>query len=162
MKRLLVCLAVAILPVSAHASSDLARQWGFEAHRLSAETADLIHTLDMGQPVAISDPYVLDVYRFARTSTDLARWVEGAKGSQDIGCVLRRMSAETADLLDALESDQDTLAQRESLRRLTTMFVDAEVLAIAAQRRRPAIGRVAMAMKQTCTGDPQSVLTRFP
>lgn len=158
MKRLISCLAFAALPLSAQASTDLAQQWGVEAHRLSQETTQMLLAVDMGQIPEISDTYALDVYRFGRTSADLATWIDTSKGPNDLGCIFRGMASESSDQLEALETDSDLLDQRASLTRLATMFVDAEIIAIAAQRRTPTVGRVANQMHSVCGADPASVL----
>ena len=46
MKRFLACLVLMIAPLSAEASTELARQWGMEATRLATETTDLIMAVD--------------------------------------------------------------------------------------------------------------------
>ncbi len=158
MKRILACLFFAALPLSANASPDLARQWGQEASRLSVETYNYIYALDMGQSAEIPESYALDVYRFGRTSSDLARWIESSNGPNDLGCIFRGMATESEDQLGALEAKPDLLAHRSSLSRLSAMFADAEVIAIAAQRRSPTVGRVATTLKQTCAADPQTVM----
>ena len=132
LKRLAACLILTALPLSAQASTDLARQWGQEASRLSVETAQLIHAVDLGQPLEISETYTLDVYRFGRTSADLARWIDGARGPGDLGCLLRSMAAESEDQLIALEDPAST--QRDSLNRLAILFSNAERIASVAQK----------------------------
>lgn len=135
MKPLFACLAMAVLPLSAQASTDLARQWGLEASRLSAETSEMLFVVDQGQRLDVSDTYAVDVYRFARTSADLAHWIDTASGSHDLSCLFRTMAVESEDQLMALETPVEVYQQRESLRRLAAMFSDAERIAIAAQRR---------------------------
>ena len=108
------------------------RQWGQEASRLSVETAQLIHAVDLGQRLEISETYTLDVYRFGRTSADLARWIDGARGPGDLGCLLRSMAAESEDQLIALEDPAG--AQRDSLSRLAVLFSNAERVASVAQK----------------------------
>ena len=157
MIRILACLFLAVLPLSAHANSDLARQWGQEASRLSDETASFIYALDMGEAAQISESFALDVYRFGRTSADLAKWIDTASGPNDLGCIFRGMASESEDQLIALETEQGMVERRESLRRLATMFSDAEIIAIAAQRRSPTTGRIATTLKETCAADPQTV-----
>lgn len=132
LKRLTACLILAALPLSAQASTDLARQWGLEASRLSVETLEMIHAVDLGQPLEISETYTLDVYRFGRTSADLARWIDAARGPGDLGCLLRSMAAESEDQLIALEDPAS--AQRDSLNRLAIMFSNAERVASVAQK----------------------------
>lgn len=158
MIRLLACLFFAALPLSAQANTDLARQWGVEASRLSEETAQAIYALDMGETPEISEHFALEVYRFGRTSSDLAAWIDSSSGPQDLGCIFRGMALESETQLGALETERDTLEQRASLVRLSAMFADAEIIAIAAQRRAPTVGRVATTLKQTCAADPKAVM----
>ncbi|NQY96983.1 MAG: hypothetical protein HRT82_07460 [Henriciella sp.] len=132
LKRLTACLILTASPLSAQASTELARQWGQEASRLSVETAQLIHAVDLGQRLEISETYTLDVYRFGRTSADLARWIDGARGPGDLGCLLRSMAAESEDQLIALEDPAG--AQRDSLSRLAVLFSNAERVASVAQK----------------------------
>lgn len=161
MIRLLACLFFAALPLSAQANTDLARQWGIEASRLSEETAQIIHAVDMGETPEISEHLALDIYRFGRTSADLAKWIDSSNGPQDLGCIFRGMALESETQLGALEADFDLLEQRSSLIRLSAMFADAEIIAIAAQRRTPSVGRVATTLKQTCAADPNSVMAQL-
>lgn len=161
MIRILACLFLAVLPLSAHANSDLARQWGQEASRLSVETANFIYALDVGETAEISDSFALDVYRFGRTSADLAKWIDTANGPNDLGCIFRGMASESEDQLIALDSKRDVLQRRESLRRLAAMFADAEMIAIAAQRRSPTTGRVATTLKSACAADPKAVMFKL-
>ena len=161
MKRLLACLAISILPLSAEASTDLARQWGLEASRLSEETTRLIHAVDRGQHADISDRYALDIYRFGRTSQDLATWIDNSNGPNDLGCIFRGMAAESEDQLAQLETSDATTARRESLRRLASMFADAEMIAVAAQRRAPAPGLAATGTKASCAADATAVLDQL-
>ena len=161
MKRLLACLAVSISPLAAEASTDLAREWGAEANRLSAETAQLIHAVDLGQRADISDRYALDLYRFGRTSQDLAIWIDDSNGPNDLGCIFRGMAAESEDQLEQLELSDAPTARRESLRRLASMFADAEMIAVAAQRRAPAPGLAATGTKASCAADAAAVLEQL-
>lgn len=155
MKRFLACLSIALLPLGAQASSDLAQQWGFEANRLSAETASLIHALDMGQSTEITETYALDVYRFGRTSADLARWIDHSDGPHDLGCIFRGMASESESQLNLLDNNPGSGDQRASLQRLAGMFADAEIIAIAAQRRSPASGHATAPITQSCAASPQ-------
>ena len=157
MKRLLACIFFALAPLGAHANSDLAQQWGVEATRLSEQTMTMIHALDMGQSTEVSERFALDVYRFGRTSADLARWIDQSDGPNDLGCIFRGMAKESEAQLTSLETDFDILAQRDSLMRLAGMFADAEIISIAAQRRSPTTGRVAATLKDSCTAEPQRV-----
>ena len=161
MKRLLACLAISISPLAAEASTDLAREWGAEANRLSAETAQLIHAVDLGQRADISDRYALDLYRFGRTSQDLAIWIDDSNGPNDLGCIFRGMAAESEDQLEQLELSDAPTARRESLRRLASMFADAEMIAVAAQRRAPTQGLAATGTKASCAADAAAVLEQL-
>ena len=161
MKRLLACLAISISPLAAEASTDLAREWGAEANRLSAETAQLIHAVDLGQRADISDRYALDLYRFGRTSQDLAIWIDDSNGPKDLGCIFRGMAAESEDQLEQLELSDAPTARRESLRRLASMFADAEMIAVAAQRRAPTPGLAATGTKASCAADAAAALDQL-
>lgn len=161
MKRLIASFLFAALPLSAEASTDLARQWGLEASRLSTATSELIYAVDMGQPVKVTDLYALDIHRFGRTSAELARWIDGSEGPRDLGCIFRGMATEANDQLSVLEADADVLERRESLRRLAGMFADAEIIAIAAQRRSPSTGRIASTVKSVCATDAETVLSHM-
>jgi len=151
MKRLLACLCMFIAPLSAEANTDLARQWGVEASRLSLETADLISAVDLGKSSNISETYTLDVYRFGRTSADLAKWIDTSNGPNDLGCIFRGMATESETQLIELETSQAKTEHRESLRRLAVMFADAEMIAIAAQKRAPAYAVGVSTPPSTCT-----------
>lgn len=158
MKRIIASLACLALPFSADASTELARQWGIEAGRLSLETSDLISAVDMGETADISDTYALDVYRFGRTSADLARWIDHSGGPGDLGCIFRGMANESETQLIELDGPGAAIDQRESLRRLATMFADAEIIAIAAQRRAPARAVGMTAPQNSCQGDAVAAL----
>lgn len=158
MKRFLACLCLLAAPLTAEASTELARQWGMEAGRLSQETSNLITSVDLGEPAQISDAYALDVYRFGRTSADLARWIDRSNGPGDLGCIFRGMASESETQLIELESPPTHLHQRESLRRLAVMFADAEMIAIAAQRRAPARAVGVSTPSNTCAADAEIAL----
>lgn len=157
MRRLFACIVFALAPLGAHANTDLAKQWGAEATRLSEQTMTMIHTLDMGQTTEVSERFALDVYRFGRTSADLARWIDQSDGPNDLGCIFRGMAKESETQLISLETDFDLLAQRDSLTRLAGMFADAEIISIAAQRRSPSTGRVVATLKGSCSAQPQRI-----
>lgn len=158
MKRLLACFCLFLAPITAQASTDLAHQWGLEASRLSVETSNLISAVDMGESADITDTYALDVYRFGRTSADLARWIDHSDGPNDLGCIFRGMAAESESQLIELESAPATFDQRESLRRLAVMFADAEIIAIAAKRRAPARAVGVTAPASSCAADADLAL----
>ena len=158
MKRLLTCLTLIALPRSAEASTDLSRLWGQEASRLSGTTAEMMLAIDFGEDVAINDRFALDVYRFGRTSADLAVWIDDTNGPNDLGCIFRGMASESEIQLQVLEASTETQPQRQSLRRLASLFADAEMIAVAAQRRAPAPSLVAKTTRATCAADADTVL----
>lgn len=158
MKRFLACLCLFAAPITAEASTELARQWGIEAGRLSLETSELISSVDMGESTEVSDTYALDVYRFGRTSADLARWIDHSNGPGDLGCIFRGMASESETQLIELESPTANSDQRESLRRLAEMFADAEVIAIAAQRRASARAVGVHTPANSCAADAEMAL----
>lgn len=135
MKFLFASIAFAAMSLSAQASTDLARQWGLEATRLSAETRDMILAIDRGEVPDVSDTYAVDVYRFGRTSADLAYWTESINGSHRLGCIFQSMATESEDQLIALETLNDVQDRRDSLQRLSVLFSNAERVAVAAQHR---------------------------
>ena len=158
MKRFLACLILTIAPLSAEASTELARQWGVEATRLATETTDLIMAVDMGETAEISDTYALDIYRFGRTSADLAHWIDQSDGPHDLGCIFRGMAAESEAQLTDLETSLATVENRDTLRRLAVMFSDAEIISVAAQHRAPARAVGMTTSPSHCAGDSSLAL----
>lgn len=158
MKRLFAALLCFALPLSAHANSNLAQQWGAEANRLSAQTFELIHAVDMGETADITDIYALDIHRFGRTSSELARWIDQSDGPEDLGCIFRGMAAEARDQLNALEDSSAAEDTRKSLSRLAGMFTDAEIIALAAQRPSQDARRVTSKVKMSCSAEAHAVL----
>jgi hypothetical protein len=150
MKRLLICLAFAFTPMTAAASPELANQWGNEASDLRERTASMIASIDMGLQAEMDDTYELDVYRFANTSAGLSVWIDQTEGPKDLGCIFRGMRAEADTQLGKLDDMSDPLTTRETLRRLSTMFADAEMIADAAQRRAPTPGLENKSHTQSC------------
>ncbi len=158
MKRLITSFILLLFPLSAGASTDLAQQWGKEAGRLSGATADMMLAMDLGEDMVLTDAFALDVYRFGRTSADLAVWIDDTKGPNDLGCIFRGMAAESETQLQTLETSKDNQPKRESLRRLASVFADAEMIAIAAQHRAPTPGFISSGSQATCTADTKAVL----
>lgn len=150
MTRLLLCFFMFLFPLGAQANPELARYWGLEANRLSTQTSDLMHSIDTGQALEISDTYVIDIHRFGRTSTQLALWNDRANGPNALGCFFRGLAMDAENSLSGLEARADLRQRRESLLQLSAMFSDAQVIAIAAQRRKPASGRVVSLLGANC------------
>ncbi|MEL6693931.1 MAG: hypothetical protein AAFQ12_12995 [Pseudomonadota bacterium] len=158
MKRLITSFILLLFPLSAGASIDLAQQWGQEAGRLSGETANMMLAIDLGEDLTLTDAFALDVYRFGRTSADLAIWIDDTKGPNDLGCIFRGMAAESETQLETLETSTDIQPKRESLRRLASVFADAEMIAIAAQHRAPTPSLISKSSHATCSVDTKAVL----
>lgn len=158
LKRLCVCFVLCILPQNAFASANLAKLWGSSASELRLETADLLQAVHRGVQASVSDRYALDVYRFGRTSAELAAWIDTTDGPQDLGCIFRGMSAEAEAQLIALEAAENGAAQNVALTRLTSLFADAEMIASAAQKRAPAPRLGAAPKAASCSADSTAVL----
>lgn len=161
MKRLLACLAIACAPLTAAASPELANQWGNEASDLRQRTATMIASIDMGLQAEMDSTYELDVYRFANTSAGLSIWIDQTEGPKDLGCIFRGMRAEADTQLGKLDDMSDPLTTRETLRRLATMFADAEMIADAAQRRSPTPGLKSDSHTQSCPASLDAALRGF-
>ena len=158
LKHLLLGLWLSVFSLSAAASPQTAKLWGTTASDLRTETAAHIASIDLGQPLILSDTFALNVYRFGRTSGELAKWIDGTNGPNDLGCIFRGMSAEAEFQLEALEQAETATLQREALRRLTSMFADAEMIASAAQNRSPTPTLMPQTEKKSCQVDAQHVL----
>lgn len=158
MKRFLTCLALIAAPFAANASPEMAKQWGSDASDLRERTAALISEIDMGGTPKIDDIYELDVYRFGRTSAGLAIWIHNSEGPKDLGCIFRGMAAESETQLETLEDMSDKLKSRESLRRLSTMFADAEMISSAAQRRTATPGLKSSTTQNSCPANLDSAM----
>ncbi len=157
MKRLLACFAILFFPLAAHASPELAKQWGDAAGELRELSADLMGEVDMGLTPELDADYEVDVYRFGRTSAGLAVWIDSSKGPSDLGCIFRGMAAESEQQVVKLHDMSDPLETRETLYRLTKMFEDAQAIARSAQYRTAAPAYRAYASK-TCMADASASL----
>ena len=137
MKRLIASLVLVALPFSAAASPDLARDWGTKASALYEDTIELLES-----DADIPDSYETEIGRFALTAGRLGSWIDGSGGPSDLGCIFRGMAEEGETQLMALESAETPDAREDSLKRLATMFSDAEAIAAAAalsaEKGRPA------------------------
>lgn len=139
MKRLILTLFVSLgfCAPALYASPGMATLWGEQASSLEAETVNLITALDMGGDYAPTDTYILSVSRFGRTSKTLATWNDGAGGPQDLGCILRGMSTEAEDQTLGLIDAETAIDARDHLKRLESMFADAQLIARAAAAQSP-------------------------
>ncbi len=104
----------------------------------------------MGEPAEITDMYTLDIHRFGRTSAELARWIDRSEGSDDLGCLFRAMAIEARDQINRLEDSSEAAPTRDDLRRLAGMFADAELIALAAERRSQHVRRVSISLQTSC------------
>jgi len=158
MKRLVIAIALFATPFTASASPELASQWGSKAASLHAQTTDLITMIDQGDSPDFALQYLLDVQRFAATATRLGSWIDRSSGAKDLGCIFRGMAAEGEVQLDTLDSADDTATTREALRRLATMFSDAEMVAIASTRRSATPGLASATSRQSCPASSYAAL----
>ncbi len=132
MKRILLAVFALALPMSAAASPELATDWGIKASQLYGETVDLIEAVEAGDNPAIPSDYETGIARFALAATNLGSWIDGNDGPSDLGCIFRGMAQEGEVQLDALETADNRQDMHASLKRLATMFSDAEIIAAAA------------------------------
>ncbi|MEO1642085.1 MAG: hypothetical protein AAFR74_02030 [Pseudomonadota bacterium] len=130
-------IAVATLVTPAKASPDMAELWGKEAASLEKQTADLIANIDMGGAHQMPDSYVIDVSRFGRMAHGLAIWNDTSGGAKDLGCIFRGMATESEDQTMDLLDVEDNLTARDHLKRLESMFSDAQLIARAAAAQSP-------------------------
>lgn len=139
MKRLLIALALSLSlsGLSAHASPEMAEMWGEDAASLKQQTSDLIAKIDMGGNNHVPEAYVLNVSRFGRTASGLAIWNDTSGGPKDLGCIFRGMAAESEDQTLDLLGIEDVLVARDHLKRLESMFADAQIVARAAAAQSP-------------------------
>lgn len=132
MKRLVACIAVCAVPFSASASPQLASDWGTRASELYQETITLLERNEAGELSAIPQQYETGVERFSVMAGRLGSWIDGNDGPSDLGCIFRGMAEEGEVQLMALDAADDMDAEHDSLKRLATMFSDAESIAAAA------------------------------
>ena len=130
MKRLIASLILSALPFSASASPDLARDWGMRASTLYQETVGLLES--DGDLSDVPESYQTEIARFALTAGRLGSWIDGSGGPSDLGCIFRGMAQEGETQLSALENAETPGAREQSLKRLATMFSDAESIGAAA------------------------------
>lgn len=123
LKRILTAAALICCPLSASADADLANAWGFKAGTLYAVTIDALEGEDI--PASFED----DLMRFAVTSDRLGGWIDETGGPSDLGCIFRGMAEEAELQLGMLEQPG---TRDSALRRLATLFYDAEGMATAA------------------------------
>jgi len=158
MKRLIAAFVLFAAPLSAQASPQLASEWGHRAANLHAETTDLITAIDTGAQLDVTLQFLIDIERFSSTATKLGTWIDTSEGAQDLGCIFRGMAAEGQLQLETLDTAADLTKSREALRRLATMFADAELIALASTRRSAMPNSATTAQAQSC---PASAASAF-
>lgn len=135
MRRLLLAICLLCVPLNAAATPELAAQWGYKAADLHAETSDLISQIDQGELPTFNPEFLYEVERFAINASRLGHWIEQTGSAPDLGCIFRGMAAEGELQLEALDTSSGQGETRAALRRLASMFADAEVIAVASSRR---------------------------
>lgn len=156
MKRLVAIFALFALPLTAQASPQLAQDWGGKAASLHAETTALITEIDSGLHPEIDLTYLIEIERFAATAGRLGSWIDTSEGPADLGCIFRGMAAEGERQINTLDTANDLSDRRTALRRLATMFADAEMIAVATSRQRL---RTSETAAHTCPADPAMVFS---
>ncbi|MEO0465941.1 MAG: hypothetical protein AAF216_05325 [Pseudomonadota bacterium] len=152
LKRLTVAIAAIFFAGSAQASPDLAQEWGYAASDLYVHT---VHAIEGGDlPADFEDSLI----RFAVNASRLGSWIEKSGGPADLGCIFRGMSEEAEIQLDAFTLDE---TRTPALRRLATLFYDAESVALAAvyagaRQDNPSMRRSATPI--SCVGSPNAAL----
>ena len=119
---LALCLAF-IAPGALADETDLAREWGAKAGFLYEDTAAGL------QGGALPPRYEDDLMRFAVTADRLGAWIDATGRPHDLGCIFRGMADEAELQLSQLQTPSTRTA---ALRRLATMFNDAENIGLAA------------------------------
>ncbi|MEZ5955397.1 MAG: hypothetical protein R3C13_13960 [Hyphomonas sp.] len=132
LKRLIVPIALAALALPAAASPELAESWGARAAALYTESVGYLDTARTGEAPTLPDHYLIDLERFSATATRLGTWNDQVSGAKDLGCIFRGMAEEAEVQLTALEAAKSADASETALKRLVTLFDDAQEISVAA------------------------------
>lgn len=160
MKRLLCALVLAAVPFSAAASPQLANEWGAKASELYGETVTLLNASEAGDTITVPDTYEVEIGRFAVMAGRLGSWIDGNDGPSDLGCIFRGMAQEGEVQLDALDSASNQAEIETGLKRLATMFSDAEIIAAAAaQSDGEDVPVAARPTATSCAANPEAMRT---
>ena len=135
LKQIVFATAIFATPMATYASPELAKDWGVQAAALSLETSELISAIDHGKAAQASDDYYIRLDKFARTSASLGKWIDATDGPHDLGCIFRGMKVEASTQAEALDIATENDAKRATLKRLASMFADADMISEAASRR---------------------------
>ncbi|MEM6665987.1 MAG: hypothetical protein AAF638_06245, partial [Pseudomonadota bacterium] len=123
LKRLFAAFTCLAFAGPAAASPDLAAEWGHAATGLYADT---VHAIEGGDlPANFED----SLTRFSVNAARLGSWIDKSGGPVDLGCIFRGMSEEAEIQLYAITSQS---TRETALRRLATLFYDAETISLAA------------------------------
>ena len=131
MKRIAIAVAAFIAPF-AHASPELADQFGVKAQGLYIETVEVSGVLLRDTEAELSEAYVDELAVFAGTALKLGQWSDSQAGASDFGCIFRGMAEEADRQLFELEIARTPKAKSAALKRLIAMFDDAQSIAAAA------------------------------
>lgn len=123
LKHIAAAIVLGALALPAAADEALAGDWGREAGHLYQVTVASL------QGAPLPDDFDDDLVRFSVNSGRLGDWIDTRGGPQDLGCIFRGMSEEAELQLTILEAETD---DAPALRRLATLFYDAEAIALAA------------------------------
>ncbi|MEM9055141.1 MAG: hypothetical protein AAGB16_07435 [Pseudomonadota bacterium] len=156
MKRLLLAFGLLALPVTAQASPEEAQIWGQDAAKLEIQTSQLIKVIDMGRKTAPSEDYILGLSRFGRSASNLAVWNDRESGPADLGCIFRGMATESETQTLSLLEQTDALEARDTLKRLESMFSDAQLIAKAAAAQTPTPTLQRRHQSETCPMDAEA------
>lgn len=147
LKQIAVALAVCAFAGPALADEELAGEWGQEARELYEVTVDALQ----GEP--LPETFDTALMRFSVNSTRLGAWIDERGGPSDLGCIFRGMAEEAELQLGVLERNQ---ADEAALRRLATLFYDAEGIALAAiNSERDSSGYNQLQHSLSCPADPE-------
>ena len=131
MRRLIIAFSLAIAPL-AHASPELADQFGVKASGLYADTVSLANQMKTGAEAELSEAYIDELSVFAGTALKLGSWSDAQAGAADFGCIFRGMAEEADVQLIELEEAASSAQKSAALSRLIAMFDDAQSIAAAA------------------------------
>lgn len=150
MKPLCLALCVAFaVPAALADEADLAREWGAKAGFLYEDTAAGL------QSGALPPHYEDDLMRFAVTADRLGTWIDATGRPHDLGCIFRGMADEAELQLDQL---QEPTAREGALRRLATLFNDAENIGLAASYAQPGAEGPEVGAPMSCPANPGAAL----
>lgn len=129
----LMFLGVAALS-SAHASPELARDWGLQADKLYKELSLLRSQIEAAPAGNVDMPYETraDLMRFASSADQLAVAIDKTEGPKDLRCIFRGMSEEVGVQLDGFDTDSDTRMRYAAVVRLQKAADDARAVSMAA------------------------------